>query len=63
MIFLFGACLVLMSWGGLRNYEEKTELVRESVQDLTSFCDLNGLHFAWKIWSCSEPWQPLKLSA
>ena len=54
MSFLFGACLVLMSWGGVRNYEEKTLLKRESVEDLTSYCDVNGLHFAWKIWSCSD---------
>lgn len=54
MFLLLGACMVLCSCGGFKNYQATTELLQESLEELTSYCDQKGLATAWKIWSCSD---------
>lgn len=46
--------MVLCSCGGFKNYQATTELLQESLEELTSYCDQKGLATAWKIWSCSD---------
>lgn len=54
LAMVISACMVLSSWGGFWSYQETTQRVASSSQDLADCCEMTHLDNAWKIWSCTD---------